>query len=289
MNDTRISQFIQLANPVIASTIANARVAAGFLPKYQLARTAKQVTVDRVNPAAGTVDDVDTIPLAEIWTCFFADWQQLEEPNLERALALVRGATQTYGRLEDRLLFLGQSLDAAGNLVLNGGALPAVARVLRGSVNDGLSGANFQIGDRNSIYEHVAAAYGILQDQSFAGPFAIAMGPELADRADQTPGGFLESPRRRIENLLGSMVRRSSVLAPWDAILLAGANPDRVRESASQSGLPSTGPVDRAVAVDPELRDLGRTDDQGRHEFWVVGDLALRVKDARGVIGINFP
>jgi hypothetical protein len=288
MNDSRISQFIPLANSVIASTIANARVAAGFLPKYQLARTAKQVTVDRVNPAAGTVDDVGTIPLAEIWTRFAADWQQLAEPNFERALTLVRDAARAYCRLEDRLLFLGQSRDVAGNLILNGvGVLPFGARVDRGSVNDGLRGAGFQAGARNRVYEDVAAAYGILQEEC-AGPFAIAMGPGLADLSDQTPVGFLESPRRRIENLLGSIVRRAPVLPPWDAILIGGAGPNRVPESASQSSLPSTGPVDRAVAVDPELRDLGETDAQGRHVFWVVGNLALRLKDARGVIRVDF-
>lgn len=283
MNDSRISQFIPLANSVIASTIANARVAAGFLPKYQLARTAKNVTVDRLNPATGTVDDVMTIPLAEIWTRFAADWQQLE-PNFERALTLVQEAARAYGLMEDRLLFLGQ----AANLVLNGaGVLPPGSRVDRGSANNGLRGAGFQVGAQNRIYEDVAAAYGILQEES-VGPFAIAMGRNLWDSADQIPAGFFESPRRRIENLLGSMVRRAHVLPPWEAILIGGASTDRVPESASQSSLPSTGPVDRAVAVDPELRDLGETDAQGRHVFWVVGNLALRLKDVRGVIRIDF-
>lgn len=284
MNNNRISQFIPLANSVIASTIANARVAAGLLPKYQLARTAKNVTVDRLNPAAGTVDDVMTIPLAEIWTWFAADWQQLEGPNFERALTFAQNAARAYCRMEDRLLFLGQS-GAPGNLVLNGGALPPGSQVDRGSVNDGLRGAGFQVGAQNCIYEDVAAAYAILQEES-VGPFAIAMGPALWDLADQTPAGFLELPRRRIENLLGSMVRRAPVLFPWDAILIGGASPDRLPESASQSSFP--GPVDRAVAVDPELRDLGETDPQGRHVFWVVGSLALRLKDVRGVIRIDF-
>jgi hypothetical protein len=284
MNDTRISEFIRLANPVIAITAADARVAASFLPKHQLPRTAKQVTADRVNFATGTVDDIETFPLAEIWTRFAVDWQQLAEDDFQRALILVRVATQAYSRLEDRLLFLGQR-GVPPALVLNGAPpLPQGARVDRGSANAGLSGVRFQYGNRNRIYEAVAAAHAILEEQSIAGPFAMAMGPDLADWAHRTPAGFVESPRRRIENLLGSKVHRASVLPPWDAILVGGALPD----GAPPSNSPPTGPVDRAVAVDPELRDLGQSDNQGRHEFWVVGSLALRLKDRRGVIRIDF-
>jgi hypothetical protein len=46
-------------------------------------------------------------------------------------------------------------------------------------------------------------------------------------------------------------------------------------------------PVDRAVALEPQLRFL-RTDNDGRYEFAIVGSLALRVKDQDCILQIEF-
>jgi hypothetical protein len=276
---SRITEFMNSANPVVTTIVDKTRVAAEFLPKYELPPTAKQVTLDRV-VHDGTVDDVATIPLAEIWLRFAVDWQQLAESDMRTALGLTRIAAQTYSRLEDRLLFLGQD----DNLVLRGGPLPPGARVDRGSSNFGLLGAPAMNGQRDDIYAEVARAYGELETQSVAGPFALVMGSDLFDEADRTPAGYVESPRRRIENLLGRMVQRSSVLPAYTAVLVGGA----IATPSAPAGVPPTGPVDRAVAVDPELRHLGNTDNQGRYEFWVVGALALRLKDSWGVVQILF-
>jgi hypothetical protein len=76
------------------------------------------------------------------------------------------------------------------------------------------------------------------------------------------------------------------VLPGRTAILLGGAQPGGA-EPVDLEGPPS-GPVDRAVAVEPELRFLGNTDNQGRYEFWIIGGLALRLKDKWGVVQIFF-
>ena len=301
MNDTysAIKEFVAQANPQVATAAKNSRVAARFLPTYKLPRTAKNVTADTVNTATGDVDDVTTVPLAEIWVSFPVDWQQLSAPGLVTALGRAQDAARYYSRVEDRLLFLGQAVGPPGGppLQLRGGALRPGARVDRGSANQGLSRANSRVGRRNDIYDGIARAYRFLEEYFPGGPFAIAMGAALTDEADRTPMGFVESPLQRIENLLGSTVHRSSVLDDWTAILLAGAKPHDVDENLTIGTRPA-GPVDRAVAVfdgegpqpwrDVEIRDLRTTDAQGRHLLWVHGVVALGFKDRRGVLRIDF-
>jgi hypothetical protein len=58
------------------------------------------------------------------------------------------------------------------------------------------------------------------------------------------------------------------------------------QDIARSSGEPMA-PVDRAVALEPQLRFL-RTDNDGRYEFAIVGSLALRVKDQDCILQIEF-
>ena len=288
MNDaqTRINEFLNQGQQLVSSVAQAGRVAARLLPKYQLPPTAKQVVIDRVLHN-GEVNDVATNPLAEIWLRITIDWQQLSDPSFRIALELLRTGTQTYSRLEDRLLFLGQSM-AGGQLVLNPVAqpLPPGQRVNRGVENDGLLDAPVEPGQWNLVYESVRAARDGLADNGISGPFGIVMGAELFDHAGLPIAGVPESPRQRIEQLLGTAVLRSTVLPGRIAIVLGGAQAGGI-ESADSDGPPS-GPVDRAVAVEPELRFLGNTDNQGRYEFWIVGSLALRLKDTWGVVQLPF-
>ena len=88
----------------------------------------------------------------------------------------------------------------------------------------------------------------------------------------------MESPRERIENLLGTKVYRSNILDDWNAILMGGASSP---QNMNRSGEPM-GPVDRAVALEPQLRFV-RTDENGRFEFAIVGSLTLRIRDLDGI------
>jgi uncharacterized linocin/CFP29 family protein len=277
--ESSVKGFIDRASVAVTEAASKGRAAARFVPRYKLNPTTKQVIAD-VIVHNGTVNDVDTIPLTEIWVPFLVDWQWLGKDGMSPAISQARLAGQTYGRLEDRLLFLGQDK----NLALNGGALPPGVRIERGWPNDGLLSAPKLYGNKNDIYSGVAAAFGRLEAQAATGPFAIVMGSDLADKSEETPTNFTDSHRKRIERLLGSTVIRSTVIPSWIAILLSGAK----SADASSGDSFSTGPVDRAVAVEPEVRHLGRIDDKGRYEFWVVGTLALRLKDAWGIFQILF-
>ena len=122
-----------------------------------------------------------------------------------------------------------------------------------------------------------------LESKAVFGPWAIVMGVSLFDRSDRTEAGFVDSPRQRIENLLRTKVYRSNILPNWTAILMGGASSP---QTMTHSGEPM-GPVDRAVALEPQLRFV-RTDENGRFEFAIVGSLTLRVRDKDGIIQILF-
>ena len=285
---TLINEFLSQGQQQVSSVAQVGRVAARLLPKYQLAPTAKQVVLER-NQHAGGVNDVTTIPLAEIWQRFTVDWQQLSDPSLRTALELARSAAQNYSVLEDRLLFLGQSRNA-GQLVLNPPdrpLRPIEQRVDRGFVNDGLMAAPPVDGDWQHIYESVAAARDGLVDIGIAGPFGIVMGRELADQADVTPAGFQESPRKRIENLLGRsiLISTGTATARRHSAWRSSPIPDRrfgPRWWPTQWSRRSRRCHRARPPISREHRQP-RTD-----EFWVMGGLALRLKDLWGVVRIVF-
>jgi hypothetical protein len=278
--DSNFKAFVEKATVIVADSAAKGRAAARFVPRYKLHPSKKQVIADIV-VHDGSVNDIDTIPLTEIWVPFVVDWQWLGDEGMSSAVSQARLAGQTYSRLEDRLLFLGQGND----LSLNGGPLPPGVRIERGWPNEGLLAAPKLYGSKADIYSGIAAAYGRLEGQSAVGPFALVMGSDLADKSEETPANFAESHRQRIERLLGSTIIRSTVIPPWIGVLLSGA---KVAEIALATDPQAIGPVDRAVAVEPEVRYLGRVDQKGRHEFWVVGALALRLKDNWGLFKIQF-
>src|SRR5262245_16437534 len=109
--DSDVEEFLNQANSTVAAVADKGRVAAAILPKYQLQPTTKYVARHSIDYVDESVDDISTIPLSEISVRFAVDWQQLSAPNVQTALGLARLAGQTYSRLEDRLLFLGQYID----------------------------------------------------------------------------------------------------------------------------------------------------------------------------------
>jgi hypothetical protein len=266
------------------------------------------VILTNINKFTLAVDDVTTVPLTEIRVRFVLDWQQLSTTDLTTPLYIVRKNAQAYCRLEDRLMLLGQGADpdqfpfppppgpgVVGVLGVPGvPGIPAVAgvpgvlgvvgaEVERGRVNSGLLGADKIYARSNDIYAGVAAGLFRLENDAVVGPWAIVMGTDLFDQADITQPGFVDSPRRRIESLLGTKAYRTSLLPKWTAILIGQA---ATAAEFSRSVEP-IGPVDRAVALEPQLRFL-RTDNIGRYEFMIVGSLALRVKDKAGIVQIQF-
>jgi hypothetical protein len=294
-NDAKVNDLLAQAKEVVSRITRETRVAARILPKYQLDPRARQVQADRLNVASGTIDDVTTLPLFEISTQVTLDWQQLSEPGLFRAVGQVEVAARGYARIEDRLLFLGFAPPAAGAGPMVGGqALPPRTTVVRGYANLGLvyEGGFVRPGPLSSMFDEISRALGILESNNHYGPFGLAMSTDLVDLANQRPAGFSETNRERIESLLRTVIHRTPVLPRGTAVLMSGAKQlgDVEEQSSNGSSLvpapPPTGPVDRAVAVDPSLRFV-QSNNLGQYVFAVYGVLTLRIKDPTGVYTIR--
>jgi uncharacterized linocin/CFP29 family protein len=293
----RIDEFVDRGNQITEAVAATARVCAQFLPKYELQPNTKSVTLTSVDRVTLNLDDVTTVPLTEIRVKFSLDWQQLSAADLGMPLYLVRKHAQAYCRLEDRLLLAGQAARPQdpqlplGGVQVGAAVLPPIqpvkgvpgGEVERGHENPGLHRTDLRVAGRN-IYNGIAKHHALLESQAVFGPWALVMGASLFDQSDRTTSDFVDSPRERIENLLGTRIHRTSILGDWTAILMGGASTPQ--DIARSSGEPMA-PVDRAVALEPQLRFL-RTDNDGRYEFAIVGSLALRVKDQDCILQIEF-
>jgi len=216
------------------------------------------------------------------------DWQQLSGDDLATALYQVRKAAQSYSRVEDRLLFWGQGADPQLPFGPGVHIVPdAIGVEIEGGYeHDGLIPDTANLASRRNIYEGVSTAYRDLENAAAVGPWALVVADDIFDLADRREQGFIDSPRERIENLLGSKIYRTSILPRRKAVLMGGAAIAQSETNLSRSDAPA-GPVDRAVALEPELRYVG-IDDRGRYQFFIMGSLALRIRDASGIIAIDF-
>src|SRR5262252_8656407 len=73
--NVRIEEFLDRGNQITQAVAASARICAQILPKYELPPNTKTVISTTVDPNTLAVDDVTTIPLAEIRVRFPLDWQ----------------------------------------------------------------------------------------------------------------------------------------------------------------------------------------------------------------------
>lgn len=286
-----LEAFVEQAKPAVDTALSESRVAAKVIPTLSLPRTARQVTVDRVLHKEMTINQIDTIPLTEIWVRFTVEWQQLEAADFAAALASASRAAQAYGRFEDRLLFRGEERDA-GKLVLSPKEekLPSWARVQNGYVNQALLDEDLRLEwPTEDVYEGVAAAYRELQSRFVGGPYGLVLSSEVNARANMRQGA--EYPWQRMEALIKNEKHESSVL-PNNVALLIGRSKRKGTNAIDTAGDGQTsapqGPVDIALAVPPEVRSLGEIDEMGRYVLWLYGSLALRLKDNWGVVKIVF-
>lgn len=262
-------------NDEVTSVVNTTRVAASFLQEHSLDSDAKFVPADTVTPATGEIDDVTTLPLAEISIEFWLDRQQVSEPGLSKAKNRARSAARAYSQIEDALLFNGQP--ARGRLP-PGSPAGVPARLDRGQTNDGLRAAlNLRVRPRPRehfgarIIRGVGQALGIIETASQAKPYALFMSTDLYGRT-LAPSPSFVLPRDQIESLVDSNILRSPVLPPRTGVLVALAGD----------------PVDRAVAVEPTTRFLGVDRANGRFYLSVYGVTALRLKESNAVVVLRF-
>jgi uncharacterized linocin/CFP29 family protein len=279
----------------VAAELARVRVVEEVIPTTTVGANDKTVTVDRINPLTRTIDDDTTIPLPEISVQFVLDKQQVQQPELTRALALVRRAASDFARLEDAVLLRGLTTAPGGGFQPDQPArvaLPAGADIQRGQDRaqyDGLAGSARNIainpvtGNQHLVQGATGANYGpnivtavadaivMLEAAGHMGPYHLILGRDAFIAALTPNAPALVLPKDRIEPLLASPIRRSPALEPNEGVLLSAGGD----------------PADRVVAVEPTVRFI-ETTSQDRYRFRVYGVLALRRKEPEATVGLEF-
>ena len=277
----------------VASEVMRVRVVSHVIPTTKVGANDKTVAIDRINPVTRTIDDVTTIPLPEISIQFLLDMQQVQQPDLTRALSMVRRAANDFARIEDQVLVRGIALIAT-RYRPDGRLLPPLVDIQRGrhrAQYDGLAGSARNVAFRPLpprqqlvqiprfglpnygplIVTAVPRAIGYLEFTGHMGPYHLLLG-ERAFVAALTPNApTLVLPKDRIEPLLASPIRRCPALDLDEGVLV------------------STGgdPTDRVVAVEPTLRFIETTAGD-QYRFRVYGVLAIRRKEPEAVVRLLF-
>ena len=193
-------------NQVIQDEAARARVAATFLPLYgPLPPDTDFVRADVLGYSAQDgsprmrIEDVATIPLPTLQVKVFLRGAQMADPQLSSALQMFRRAANILARLEDAVVFNGQSGAGAGPANATAAGLPAqpIWEIFGGSKSDGLflqapgpqplrKPAKPVEADGNALVSALSGAIGELEGSGHFGPFAVVLGQELFT-AVQTP------------------------------------------------------------------------------------------------------
>jgi uncharacterized linocin/CFP29 family protein len=281
----------------VASEVMRVRVVEHVIPTKNVGANDKTVAIDRINPLTGTIDDVTTIPLPEISVQFLLDKQQVQQPELTRALSLVRRAASDFARIEDEVLLRGLEV-AANGYQPDGRALPRRADIQRGQNRaqyDGLAGSarneaysphpalrrrpqhlvqittggGFGYGPR--IVSAVARAIVMLEAAGHMGPYHLILGHNAFIAALTPNAPALVLPKDQIEPLLASPIRRSPALGAEEGVLVSVGGD----------------PTDRVVAVEPTLRFI-ETTAQDQYRFRVYGVLAIRRKEPEAAVRLLF-
>jgi uncharacterized linocin/CFP29 family protein len=276
----------------VATEVGRVRVLEDIIPTKTVGANDKTVTIDRINAVTRRIDDETTIPLPEISVYFELDKQQVNQPELTRALALIRRAASDFARLEDAVLLRGLERGANGYQP-DGYPLPLRADIQRGQNGipyPGLAGpANDAINPNTltpqvirratgglsdygpEIVAAVAKAIVILEGGGHMGPYHLILGQDAFIAALTPNPPALVLPKDRIEPLLASPIRRSPALERNEGVLLSVGGD----------------PTDRVVAVEPTVRFV-ETTDQDRYRFRVYGVLALRRKEPEATVRLEF-
>jgi uncharacterized linocin/CFP29 family protein len=183
------------------------------------------------------VDDKDRILLATLQVRVQLRGAQVADPNMTSALEMFRRAANVLARLEDAIIFRGQTASNQGpppGAILN---LPAIWKVTSGSMSPGLLGlaeaASKEMKKRaplpaagHQIVQDVTLAIGELEGRGHFGPFTVVLGQELFGDA-QDPSDSLVLPSDRIIPFLGGgQILRSSTLPGTQGFIVAlGAAP----------------------------------------------------------------
>jgi uncharacterized linocin/CFP29 family protein len=277
-------------NQVIQDEAHRARVAARFLPLFgplaAYTDFVRNETISYKDIAGGggkqkiTIADTDTIKLPTLQVKVYLRGAQMADPELRSVLAVFRRAANVLARLEDAVIFTGQTLPDPDNYQAqpNGGigGLQDVWEILGGQQNRGLVGPDtlpIVIDGRHDAQNLVAAiskAIGILEGRGHFGPFAVVLNQRFFLIAQTPDPGSLVLPQDRIIPFLaGGPLLRSSTLDDSGGVVIAlGGDP-----------------VELVVATDMTVQFLQVAPDP-IFIFRLMERMALRVKESDAIINI---
>lgn len=279
---------------VVYEEARRARVAGNVLPLFgPLPADATYVTKEVLNTpghddapfgaAPGfTVSDSDTLKLSTLQTKVYLRGAQVADPNLTSALVAFRRAANVIARLEDDIVFNGQSNAGKGP---RSGEDSRLWQVLGGQTNHGLllpdkdrhvvhvpkGDGNFMNG--NELVGAVSDAIGKLEERYHLGPFACILDQKYFRTAQTPSDSSLVLPQDRILPFLGGgALMRSSALPDHRGLVIAlgGA------------------PVDLVVATDISVNFLQVTTDPW-FVFRVYEKIVLRINQPDAIVALEPP
>jgi uncharacterized linocin/CFP29 family protein len=286
-------------NQVIQEEAGRARVAANFLPLYGPLPPSTDFVRDEAisyppltaggGPHRIAIADTDTIKLPTLQVKVYLRGAQMADPEMTSALASFRRAANVLARLEDAVIFNGQSApggDGKSNAKGALGDLPTIWDILGGQDNGGLLGPDSTgpepttrahvaihldgVNDGQNLVQAVSGAIGDLESKGHFGPFAVVLDQKFFLIA-QTPSNSLVLPQDRIIPFLGGgSLLRSSTLPEHRGIVVAlgGAA------------------VELVVATDMSVQFLQATTDP-MLVFRVFEKVVLRIKERAAIIALT--
>ena len=233
----RVSQTVQ-------KETARARVAASFLPLVgplppdtDFVRGGALSYVADPPPAGQQkmqVNDRATIQLATLQVKVELRGAQVADPNLTSALEMFRRAANVLARLEDAIVFRGQTGVGAGPPAAAIGALPQIWTVSGGDTYDGLfdwaavtpSPSAGTAPTVATVVTDVSTQIGLLESRGQFGPFAVVYSDSLFTLA-QSPNANMVLPSDRIIPFLGGgpLLRSSTLPVNQGFIVALGGAP----------------------------------------------------------------
>lgn len=292
------------------------RVAASFLPVYSSLPASTKIVPSEVFRRNGSIDTAATAYLLEIALPVTLTRQEVRDENLSSALLQFTRRAMQVGQLEDWFIFNGIAAGAAfpsqpkikytpdiafakGKGVVQGLPTPIAdpATQIKGlrRWNPGALGLYYSPKDRSRLtagkpdssvlMETVVDAINALDREGYVGPHVCVFAQAPYTAAYSPKPTSLVLPRDRIEPIIGRELLHASALD----IAPRGAKPSTTKGWRSRGVLLSLAgdAIDLAVAAEAtaEFRQVNAA---GRYVFAVFERFALRVKDPKAIVPLQF-
>lgn len=254
--------------------VQRSAVATSFLPIKKGAPIASTVPADVIDLATMTVDPSGLVPIMELSLGFGLTQQQVDdEAELNTAVTLSTRAANLLAQVEDLLVFQGAQAVRQGALAhvqVRGNAGPGLLRQAPEQIPVVPVGGGASVYGEHT-FEAVVRAISLLEAQGEAGPYALAVAPNVYADSFVPTAGTLIMAADQIRPLVTKGFVTSGAIPPGIGLLLSlGGNT-----------------VDLVVTVEPTT-EFVQMDVNDLWQFRVFERLALRVKDPIALIRLVF-